>query len=89
LALFIGNMVDVIVATPRNEHQQSVNDFGCCSLDNRRAVLWFLPIIDILAARSTIYLRKLSVIVANFPILIMCINGASTIFRLLTKVIGK
>jgi hypothetical protein len=27
LAVVIGNMVDDIVTTPRNEHQQSINDF--------------------------------------------------------------
>jgi hypothetical protein len=32
-----------------NQHQQSVNNLVCCILYNRRAVLWHLPIIEVLA----------------------------------------
>jgi len=38
------------INTASTECQQSVNDFGCCILYNTRAVLWQLPIINILAA---------------------------------------
>ena len=82
LAAFIGNMVNVTIATPENHHQpsvntastqrqhsvntastqrqhsvnrvstqcqQSVNNFRCCVLCNPKAVLWHLPIIELLA----------------------------------------
>ena len=42
-------MVNVDVATPKYERQQSVNDFGCCILYNPRAILRLLPIIEVLA----------------------------------------
>jgi hypothetical protein len=32
------------------EHQQSVNNLGCCILYNPRAVLWHRPIINVIAA---------------------------------------
>jgi hypothetical protein len=83
LAAIIGNMVNLDVATPKYEYQQSINrastecqqsvnrastehqqsvnkasaerqqsikDFGCCMLYNPRAVLWHLPISEVLAA---------------------------------------
>ena len=60
LAAYIGNMVNLDIATPDNQHQPSVNtastecqqivnDFGCCNLCNARAVLWHLPIIEVFA----------------------------------------
>jgi len=60
-AAFMGNIVTVIITTPENERQQSINrvstecqqsanNFGCCILYNTRAVLRHLPIINILAA---------------------------------------
>ena len=41
-----------------NEHWWSVNDFGCCISYNPRAMLWLIPIIEILAViiGNTIYL---------------------------------
>jgi hypothetical protein len=50
LAAFVGNMVNVAVAKPKNECQQNVNDFVCCILYNTWAMLRLLPMIDILAA---------------------------------------
>jgi hypothetical protein len=38
------------IYTASTECQQSVSDFGCCILYNPRAVLWYIPIINILAA---------------------------------------
>jgi hypothetical protein len=45
----MGNMLGVNLATPKNEHQQSANHFGCCILYNQRAVLQHLLIIEVLA----------------------------------------
>jgi hypothetical protein len=42
-------MVNVLVTTPKNAYQPSVNDSGCSILDNPRAMLRPLPIINILA----------------------------------------
>ena len=42
-------MVNVNGATPKYERQQSGNDFGCSILYNPRAILWLLPIIEVLA----------------------------------------
>jgi len=50
LAALIGNMVNVIVTTSKNEYQQSVNDFECCIMYNPGAVEWLLPIIVVLPA---------------------------------------
>ena len=61
LAVFIGNMVNVIVSIQKNERQQSVNSgsrerqqsinyVGCCISYNPRAVLRHLPLINVLAA---------------------------------------
>jgi hypothetical protein len=33
-----------------NERQQSVNNFGCCILYNPRALIRYLPILEVLAA---------------------------------------
>jgi len=60
LATYIGNIVNVDVAAPENECQQSintastecqqsVNDLGCCILCIPRAVLWHLSMIEVLA----------------------------------------
>jgi hypothetical protein len=38
------------INTASTECQQSVNDFGCCILYNPRALLWYIPKINILAA---------------------------------------
>ena len=38
------------INTASTDCQQSVNDFGCCILCTTRAVLWQLPIINVLAA---------------------------------------
>jgi hypothetical protein len=38
------------INTASTECQQSVNDFGCCILYNPQAVLWQLPIMNVLAA---------------------------------------
>jgi len=50
LATFIGTMVNIVVATPQNERQQSVNYFGHCILYNPMAMLQLVPIIEVLAA---------------------------------------
>ena len=50
LGSFIVNMVTIDVATPKNECQQSVNNFGCGIWYNPRAKLWLLCIIEVLAA---------------------------------------
>jgi hypothetical protein len=77
LAAFIGKIVNVDVASPDNEHhqsvnrpstdcqqsinrasterQQSINNPGYCILYDSRAVLRYLPIINVLAA----YVRKI------------------------------
>jgi hypothetical protein len=38
------------IYTVSTECKQSVNAFGCCMIYNRRALLWYRPIINILAA---------------------------------------
>jgi hypothetical protein len=43
-------MVNCYLATPKNERQQSVNNFGCCILYNLRAMVPLLRIIEVLAA---------------------------------------
>jgi len=43
-------MVNVDVTTPKNERQQSVNDFEYWILHNAMAVVWLLSIIKVLAA---------------------------------------
>jgi len=64
LAIFIDNMVNVVVATPKNDRQQSVNDHGCYILYNPRAVLWLLLIIKVLATFIGI---MVNVVVGHFP----------------------
>jgi len=54
LPTFIGNTVNVDVASFQNERQQSVNNLGCCILYNPRTMLRHLPIINISAA----FMRK-------------------------------
>jgi len=54
LAAFMGNIVNVDVASADNERQQSIKNLGCCILFNPRAMLRHLPIINILAS----FMRK-------------------------------
>jgi len=51
LATFIGTMAAmVLLPGPTNEHQQSVNDFWYCTLDNSRVLQQATFIFTILAA---------------------------------------
>jgi hypothetical protein len=45
----IANTVNIDVATPQNDRQQSANDLGCCILNNPRATLQLSPLIEVLA----------------------------------------
>jgi hypothetical protein len=61
LATFTCNLVNVVLSTPKTqrqqlvnwrstEGQQSINFVGCCISYDWRAVLWHLPIINVLAS---------------------------------------
>lgn len=48
LSIFMVTMLSVDVATHKNEHQQSVNDYWCCVWYHPLAVLRHLSTIEVL-----------------------------------------
>jgi len=80
-------MVNVDVATPKNEHQQSVNDFGYCVLYNPRAMLLLLPIIEVVAT----FMGNMVNVDVTTPKneRQQSVNRASMIICNVSKVIGK
>jgi len=76
LASFIGNVVDVNLATPKYEHQQSPNTSGCCILYNPKAVVRLLPVIKVLATVADIMVNLVVATPNNERQ--QCVNPAST-----------
>jgi hypothetical protein len=76
LAAVIGNVINFVISTAKHDRQRNVNNYGCYIVDNPMAALWFIPMIDILAAILAIQFMMLLVVVANITILILCIKGA-------------